>query len=159
MTSENPLVRLLIQHEGQVKQQGQHVPYDDKTGARFDQGDTLVGKMTVGIGRNLTDVGISDDEAMLLLTNDVEKVRCQLNTALPWWTTLNEVRQAVLISMAFNMGTAGLLKFKVTLGHIQRGEYVQGAAAMLESAWAKQVGPRARMLSTMMATGLWPQDL
>ena len=115
-----------------------------------------MGKLTVGIGRNLSDVGLSDDEAMLLLTNDVEKVRRELTHALPYWLTLNEARQAVLLSMAFNMGTAGLLKFKQTLGHVERGEYVQAGDAMLDSTWARQVGPRATELADMMRSGKWP---
>ncbi len=32
-----------------------------------------VGKLTIGIGRNLDDVGLSDDEQYYLLNNDVER--------------------------------------------------------------------------------------
>lgn len=158
MTTDDPLKEMLIRHEGQVKLGAAHVPYDDKTGARFDQGDTLVGKMTIGIGRNITDVGLTDDEALLLLTNDIERVRCDLNKALPWWLKLDECRRAVLISMAFNMGITGLLKFKQTLAFIEAGKYSEASVAMLQSRWAEQVGPRANELSDMMRTGKWRVD-
>ena len=158
MTSDNPLVEMLIRHEGVVKLNGRHVPYDDASGARLDSGDTVVGKITLGIGRNIQEVGITDDEAMLLLTNDLERVRCELNQALPWWITLSEARRAVLVSMVFNMGLAGFLKFKTTIGHIEHGEYVQAADAMLDSKWAKQVGPRATELAEMMRSGKWKMD-
>ena len=52
--------------------------------------------------------------------------------------------------MAFNMGTAGLLKFKNTLGLIKDGKYKEASVEMLNSAWAKQVGKRATNLSNMI---------
>src|SRR4051812_9259912 len=78
-----------------------------------------VGKITIGIGRNLTDVGLSEDEINYLLTNDLKKVVDQLNSRLPWWSNLDVIRQRVLIDMAFNMGINGLLGFTNTLEAIR----------------------------------------
>lgn len=114
-----------------------------------------VGKLTIGIGRNLDDVGISEDEAEYLLTNDVKKVASQLDIALPWYINLDEVRKGVLLNMAFNMGINGLLGFKNTLNHIANGNYDIAAQEMLQSKWAIQVGVRATRLSKQMLTGIW----
>jgi lysozyme len=111
------------------------------------------GKLTIGVGRNLDDVGISASEAMLLLEHDINRVIAKLSYHLPWWSSLSENRQRVLANMAFNLGVDGLLKFKNTLSYIQNGNYSEAAKAMLESKWAKQVGERAVRLSKMMEAG------
>ena len=127
------------------------LPRDE--GLRLKTYRCTAGKLTIGIGRNLDDVGISESEARVLLANDIAKVSAQMDKALPWWKSLSEPRQRVLANMAFNLGIAGLLGFKNTLGMIERGEYAKAADAMLASKWAKQVGARATRLSDMMRKG------
>lgn len=113
-----------------------------------------VGKLTIGIGRNLDDVGISREEAYALLDNDIAAAMAPL-MALPWFNALDEVRRAVLIDMCFNMGWRVLSTFKVTLAAIEAGDYMRAVANMLQSKWAGQVGPRAVRLAKMMETGQW----
>lgn len=72
---------------------------------------------------------------------------------LPWFSSLDDARQGVLINMAFNLGVAGLLSFKRTLALIEVGKYKQASVEMLDSNWAKQVGERAARLSKQMETG------
>lgn len=126
---------------------------------RRDEGERLkpyrctAGKLTIGIGRNLDDVGISKDEAALMLNNDIDQVMRQLDRELPWWRSLDEVRQRVLVNMGFNLGVPGLLAFKNTLAAVQAGRYADAANGMLASRWAKQVGPRAARLAKMMQEG------
>lgn len=112
-----------------------------------------VGKLTIGVGRNLDDVGLRPDEIDYLLANDVKAAADQLDARLPWWRKLDDVRQDVLVNMAFNLGIDKLLTFHTTLGDIQRGDYQAASVAMLESEWAKQVHDRATRLAAMMATG------
>jgi lysozyme len=131
---------LLILHEG-----NRRYPYR-----------CTAGKLTIGVGFNLDDVGLYPEEIDFILDNRVKQVRQGLVKALPWFVRLNEVRQAVLIDMAFNLGLEGLLKFKRTLGNIQNEHYELAARQMLESLWAKQVKGRAIRLSKMMRTGEWP---
>ena len=134
------LRRQLIRHEGlRLK------PYKD-----------TVGKLTIGVGRNLDDVGITEQEAMILLDNDIERTKLDLLKALPWINKIDSVRQDVLINMAFNMGIGGLLGFKNTLASVQSGNYADAADKMLQSKWAGQVGLRASELSNMMRTGKYP---
>jgi lysozyme len=115
-----------------------------------------VGKLTIGVGRNLDDVGISDDEAEFLLHSDIARTARDLDAHLLWWRDLDEVRQRVILNMAFNMGTVGLLTFTHTLEAIRTGAYAQAADGMLGSLWARQVGPRATRLADMMRTGVAP---
>lgn len=164
MTSDDPLKALLIRHEGQVRLDKLHMAYDDKTGARLDPGDTLIGQLTIGIGHNLTSRGLTDAQALMLLTDDLDMVRCELNQALPWWTKLDEVRRAVMVSLGFNLGVltppdkAKLLTFKTTLGLIEQGKYAEAADRLLTLPWARQVGPRAVELCEMLRTGKWKRE-
>lgn len=118
-----------------------------------------VGKLTIGIGRNLDDKGLRRDEIEYLLANDIADARADLDRYLPWWRGLDPVRQRVLIDMAFNMGAGspkggGLLSFVNTLSEIRRGNYGIAADMMLASKWAQQVDRRAVRLATMMRTGM-----
>lgn len=139
-TAQQRLEAMLRHHEGLRLR-----PYMDTTG-----------HLTIGFGRNLTDVGISLDEARLMLRNDIACAEHGLLDAFPWAAHLDPVRQAVLVDMAFNLGIAGLRKFTTTLGHLQDGRWEQAAASMLQSRWAAQVGQRARNLAAMVHTGTWP---
>ena len=117
------------------------------------------GKLTIGVGRNLEDRGITVEESNMLLDNDLAAFQVELLRKLPWVADLDDVRQRVLIDMAFNLGMSGLLSFKNTLAAIKSGDYERGARGMLESKWATQVGKRAERLSCMMLTGKDPREL
>lgn len=122
----------------------------------FPYTDT-VGKLTIGVGRNLTDKGITPDEAEFMLSDDIAEVTAELSKSLPvaLLQSIDPIRLAVLVNMAFNIGVAGLLKFSNTLALVTSGDYAGAADAMLESQWAKQVGSRAQRLSEQMRTGQW----
>lgn len=122
-------------------------------GLRLKPYRCTAGKLTIGVGRNLDDVGISHGEAEILLRNDVARSEADLDRHLPWWRTLDPVRQRVMVNMAFNLGIAGLLGFKNTLRAVETGQYLTAAQGMLASKWASQVGPRATRLATMMRDG------
>jgi len=112
-----------------------------------------MGKLTIGVGHNLTDNGISEPVCDLLLEEDIDRHVRGLADAWPPFFALDEVRARVVADMAFNLGVHGLLEFKRTLTAIEEQRYDDAARYMLESKWAKQVGIRARRLSRMMATG------
>lgn len=131
----------LVRHEGLRR-----YPYTD-----------TVGKLTIGVGRNLTDRGLSEGEIQVLLENDILAVEHELVAALPWIATLSEVRLRVLLNMGFNLGVPGLLKFKETLAAVRDGYYALAAERMLQSKWAGQVGRRATELAEMMKTGVDPK--
>src|SRR5258706_14343072 len=71
-----------------------------------------VGKLTIGVGRNLTDNGISRDEAILMLDNDIRKAFNDCYKAFTWFHFLDDVRQEVILDMTFNMGLPRLVGFR-----------------------------------------------
>ncbi len=113
------------------------------------------GKWTIGWGRNLTDVGISEDEAVLMLRNDVEKAVFGARTLVANWSELAEARQAVLVDMVFNLGYQGAANFKRMLSAVSAGDYGRAAAEMKLSQWYAQVGDRAVRLVRMMESGTY----
>ena len=115
-----------------------------------------LGYWTIGVGRLIDKKkggGLTDAEIDFLLSNDIDRFEKQIIDALSWYSRLDDVRQRVLVNMAFNLGIGGLLGFKNTLAMIERGDYAGAAKGMLNSKWAMQVGERAKRLATMMETG------
>lgn len=136
-TDFDALRQQLILHEGlRLK------PYTDTTG-----------HLTIGVGRNLSEVGISRDEALDLLDADIARALGALLLRWPWAERLDVVRQRVLIDMCFNLGAGGLERFVRMLEAARTGDYERAAAEMLASRWAEQVGQRAVTLARMMRTG------
>ena len=123
-------------------------------GLRLDMYRDSVGIRTIGVGRNLEHVGLrTEAEARYLLRSDIVAIRSELERSVPWVGDLDEVRQRVVMDMAFNLGVAGLRRFEKTLRLVANGHYGRAAQEMLRSRWADQVGQRAKTLSKMMATG------
>lgn len=127
MIDKKIIVPLLIKHEGLKLK-----PYRD-----------TVGKLTIGIGRNLDDVGISRIEAVYLCSNNIDQCFDDLRKNFSWFNILPDNAQLVLVDMCFNMGIGKLLTFKNTLLLIQNGKYEEASISMLQSKWATQVGNRA----------------
>jgi lysozyme len=111
------------------------------------------GKLTIGVGRNLEDVGISESEAMMLLENDLKRVCLEAEKACPWLGKLTSARQAVILSMTFNMGIRKVLEFTNMIGALEVGDYNKASHEMLSSLWARQVQKRAKDLAVMMKLG------
>lgn len=128
-------------------------PYDDATGKELRPGDRLIGKLTIGIGRNLTDNGISGVEALMLCNNDVRTVIRDLDRVLPWWSKMTDARQDALLNAAFNLGIPRLLGFKVALAMLEAGRYDAAADAFMDSKWATQVGDRAKRIADAIRKG------
>jgi len=123
-------------------------------GLRLKPFRCTAGKLTIGIGRNLDDCGISQAEAYVMLINDIMNCEKQLQSKIPdIYNGLDEVRKSVLLNMCFNLGISGLLGFKNTLEFIKVGDWERAANNMLVSRWAKQVGRRAIELSELMRKG------
>lgn len=111
-----------------------------------------VDKLTIGIGRNLEDTGISKAEASFMLQNDLIRIIAELDEQMPWWRELTENRRRILVDMAFNLGTFGLSQFRDMLAATKVGDFDGASKEMLDSKWAKQVGGRAERLAKAMKT-------
>jgi len=122
-------------------------------GIRLKPYRCTAGKLTIGVGRNLEDKGISSAEAVQMLNNDIEGIVAVLTSKYQWFRELNEVRKAVIIDMAFNLGVAGFSAFRKTISFLAQHEYTKASQEMLDSKWALQVGKRANYLSTLLRNG------
>jgi len=132
---------LLKKHEGlRLK------PYIDTTG-----------NLTVGYGHNLNQE-ITEVEAERLFESDYQSALKTCLSIFPRFVSLCEVRQAVLLDMAFNLGLFRLSSFVRMIGCVKDGDYNGAYNEMLDSRWAVQVGNRSTMLADMMKTGNWPKE-
>lgn len=131
------LKQLLVGHES-YKQ----FPYTDTTG-----------HLTIGIGRNLTNQGISITEAAYLLDDDIQYFYGKLSHFLNFFPRLSENRQIALVDMCFNVGVQGFLNFTNMILALESNDYERAAKEMLNSKWAEQVGERATCLANIIRTG------
>jgi lysozyme len=127
-------------------------------GLRLKPYKDSVGKLTIGIGRNLDDNGISKEEAIYLMQNDINAVQKSLNQ-FPWFTGLDLVRQDVVTNMVFNLGLPRFLCFKNMIEALRNKDYKKASEEMLASTWATQVKRRAFNLAQMMKTGEYLHDV
>lgn len=132
------LIEQLKLHEGV-----DHKPYVD-----------TVGKLTIGVGRNLDDNGLRDNEIDFLLMNDIKDCMEEA-MSFDWYSSLNNARKAVIINMLFNLGLPRFKKFEKFAEALSDMDYEDASSEMLDSRWAKQVGNRAKQLSEQMRTGEW----
>ncbi len=124
-------------------------------GVEYKPYQCTAGKNTIGVGRNLDDIGVSHEEAMLMLDSDIARCIDEVDKNMPWSVRLSDPREAALLNMAFNLGITRLLEFKKTLAALEVGEYITASKEMLDSKWARQVPKRARRLAAQMETGKW----
>jgi lysozyme len=108
---------------------------------------------TIGVGRNLKDRGLTNDEIDFLLDGDIKICVKELEQTFDWYDDLDDIRKRVLIDMMFNLGMPRLKGFANMLKAIEAGAWKNAAVEMLDSKWAEQVGNRASRLSEMMETG------
>lgn len=130
---------LLIRHEGLKLK-----PYKD-----------TVGLLTIGCGRNLDDVGISQQEALYLLDNDIHQ--SEYDCAIyPWYAKLSDARKAAVLSLSFNLGPAGLAKFKRFLLAMSLAQWKVAGYELENSLWFSQVGTRGPEIKALIETETWP---
>lgn len=130
--------------------------YDDATGRRITTGSVVQGHPTTAIGWNLDAHPLPEIVIDLLYDTALEAVLQGLQQALPWFPRLDEIRQRVLIDLAYNLGVPGLLTFDGTLAHVALGEYDAAARHLEATPWYAQVGHRGPVLCAMLRTGVDP---
>ena len=111
------------------------------------------GIWTIGIGRNLQDVGVSMDEAEYMLANDIDVAVGELQRTFDWFEGLSDARQRVCINMCFNLGLTRLLNFKKFLAAMAAGDWETAGVEMLDSKWSRQVGARSTRLKDLLLEG------
>lgn len=137
----NRLHRLIIRHEGFEQK-----PYND----------VLTGDITIGVGRNLSSIGLSHDEVMYLLDSDIGRCDRELQYHFKWYLELGRVRQDAMINLCFNLGMTKLKSFKRALASMGDHDFEAAADHFLDSKWADQVGQRAEDVAYMIRSGKYP---
>lgn len=135
------------------------------------------GNWTIGVGYNLTARGtgfmkvvlnkgfvwpnmrLSREDALTVLRADILRIEGEIAAEWPFWTTLDEVRQRVVLDMCYNLGHKAET-FVETKALIEAGAYEEASKHLYKSAWAGQVGDgpgghydRADRLAEMLRTG------
>lgn len=111
------------------------------------------GKLTIGVGRNLQDLGITRDEALYLLENDINECLRDCRGLFPNFETLSDVRKRVLIDMRFNLGPGKFREFENFIDAVVRNDFKSAHMEIVDSLWHGQVGNRAKCLAKMIRDG------
>ncbi len=120
-------------------------------GIRLHPYADTTGKQSIGYGRNLTDNGIDIDEAEMMLDKDLARIIVAVPMRWAPFSTLDPVRQNVLLNIAYNTGVNGLMLFRHMLAACARGDFVTAAAEIRNS----QLAPgRALRLAKQMERGV-----
>jgi len=128
------LEKLLKQHEGYRTK-----PYK-----------CSAGKISIGIGFNLDDVGLYPEEIDFILRNRIKRKTKLARAIFPWFNDLSKTRQVVILDMLYNIGPGSLLGFRKMITAIEEGDFARAADEMLKSKWSEQVGNRAKRLARFM---------
>lgn len=127
----------LIDHEGY-----EPLPYTDSQG-----------KITIGVGHNLTDNGLPDHIIDALLDYDIGIARNELDRIHPKWREYRPNRKDALTELMFNMGAPSLLTFKKMWAAIEAEDWAEAAVQLLDSKYARQVGMRAHVIADLLEDG------
>lgn len=140
--------------------------YDIKKILQFEEGKKLKayvcseGFLTVGIGHNLdSDKAlpilerrlkkgdyITEAECNALFQYDLNRVMANIIKKLPYFSTLAEKYQILLINMVFQLGITGTLAFKNTLKAIKEDRPLQVTQGIQQSKWFTQTPNRCARL-------------
>ena len=115
-------------------------------GLRLKPYPCTAGKLTIGYGRNLTDKGITAEEAEYLFANDFDEACNNVGSVFDFKSLKDFTydRHMVLIDMMFNLGLDGFMKFSKMIDAIKKGDWEKAAEEAENSLWFKQVGERAK---------------
>ena len=110
------------------------------------------GHITIGIGRNLSDRGISPTEGLQLLDDDLQYFIAKLSHYVTCFDTLSDNRKICLVDICFNVGLNGLLNFTKMLAALSHDDYETAAVEILNSKAAQQCPERYHQLANIMRT-------
>lgn len=119
-------------------------------GKRLKAYKDTAGKTSIGYGRNLDDVGISDQEAEYFLNNDCTDILLGAQAKFPWWGMMTYSAKRGLCNMIYEIGFDGFTKFKDMIAALTTTDYARARAAAMKSAWYKEVPERAQQVIDML---------
>ena len=99
------------------------------------------GRLTIGVGRNLDDKGITKAEALYLLDNDIYECSVDLLRIFPSINQMSPNRKIALIDLRFNLGPEGFRAFILFRSAVERADWGEAAKQLRNSKWFAQVQP------------------
>lgn len=163
MVNRQAMINQLVLHEGLKL-----VPYPDTDG-----------NLTVGVGYNIHARGwdlweqltgyvpsvecpATREGCLTVLNADLDRLEQAVPRFWPYYAKLDEIRQRVVLDMAFNMGL-NALGFKKAIAAAEDGDWSRTVREMYKSKWGHQVGEghgqRCDRLAHMMLTDQAPTDV
>lgn len=120
-----------------------------------------VGVWTIGYGQTRWSDGspifegdtITHDDALTWFRAELWQCAVDCQQDYDSFEAHDHVRQEVLVNMRYNLGRAGLAKFKKMNDAVERFDYEGWAREMEDSRWFRQVTARAKRLQRMVLVG------
>jgi lysozyme len=129
-----------------------------------------MGKLTIGVGRNLDDNplnneekkalgdymrGITENGAKMLLRNDIKRCYGALKKMILNFRELDNNRQYAMIDMCFQLGVGGFRQFKRMRRYMGKRNFIMASYECLQSSYAMQTPNRAKRIARVISTGVW----
>lgn len=125
-------------------------------GVKYEIYRDHLGYLTFGIGHLITEkdpefgqpvkTEVSSDRVNEVFNADVQLYINETKKVFPDLESKPEAIQLVLVNMCFNLGAPRLSNFKKFIAAINDEQWSEAAVEMMDSRWARQVGPRAERL-------------
>ncbi len=125
-------------------------------GVKYEIYRDHLGYLTFGIGHLITEkdpeygqpikTEVSADRVNEVFNADVQLYINETKKVFPDLESKPDSIQLVLVNMCFNLGAPRLQKFRKFITAINDEQWAEAAVEMMDSRWARQVGPRAERL-------------
>lgn len=122
----------------------------------FEEGEYLkpytckANKLSIGVGRNLEDNGIREDEMNLMLLNDIKYKYDEVKRVIPKFDELSIPRKVAIMNMYFNLGYNRFIGFKNMVKAINEGDFDKAALELEDSKYFRDFeswgNPRVRKI-------------
>lgn len=113
-----------------------------------------LGYPTIGYGHRLyewADAPITRDQAEAAFADDLKIAMAGAERVYPDIAEYPTHVQTVLICLAYQIGTKGLLSFTRMRDYLRKGDTLRAAAEIMDSHLARQTPKRARRLAALLA--------
>jgi lysozyme len=113
------------------------------------------GHLTIGYGSRCDlhpalSTNVTEAEARAALVADLTALEVQAQALHPGYCGWTTERQTAVLSMYYQLGSAGWQKFRRTRALIDAGDWQAASAEALRSEWARQTPTRAAEVAAMM---------
>lgn len=107
------------------------------------------GRVSIGVGRNMQDLGITRDEALLLLDHDIDRISKEIAASYAWISDTPEAVQRGFFNLFFNIGQTRVGGFKKMLAALEARDWERAAQELVQSQYSIQVGARAQRIASL----------